>query len=176
MTELEINEQLEKTARVKPENDELLKRMRRSVSEFIKSGKTESLSEISKCRDNKNFLESSESFRIGIMIVIFVKEIAEYGKSISAESVDDYKDLYDKYLYTILMLRRIEQGYDEPFSKPAFEYFNDNLPSCRFIAEILKNEYFEHRKIIMEQLFTGIRNRLSDSDEKRWKQVMNSEF
>lgn len=176
MTEFEINEELERTAALKGKNNTFLETMKTAISDYIRTGNADYLSRITTCREDEDFIESSETLRIGIMVVVFAKELSEYGVSVSAESVADYAELYDRYMYSVLMLRRIEMDDEDSFINEAYAFFEKTLPSPIFISEVLRAEAFENRKRIADKLFLFLKKSLSENDINCWTRVIKAEI
>jgi len=168
MTEQEINNELERTRSLQEKNDYIIRKVRYSFNTVIKTGDKTPFLAILDSMNDQDYIESGETRRIGLMAVIYQHETEKYGKNIFCANVESYEELYDKYIKTILMLRRVEQGENDVFADEAYSYLEKISISPEALITILSSEYFEKKKEIAIKTFLSLEKTLDDNMKIDW--------
>ncbi len=154
-----IDRQKEITFKLEKENEELF-------SSYLSQNDNSVLDKIISNLLRDDYYKTGELKRMGSIVSILTKEIAEGVEHSFAEGLTSYEELYEKYVTVILLLRRIEMAAEEEFSAISYE----TLPSMGInaIIEVIKSEYFERRLYILSNLYSKSKLILPDDMKLEW--------
>lgn len=154
-----IDRQKEITFKLEKENEELF-------SSYLNQNDNSVLDKIISNLLRDDYYKTGELKRMGSIVSILTKEIAEGVEHSFAEGLTLYEELYEKYVTVILLLRRIEMAAEEDFSTISYEM----LPAMGInaIIEVMKSEYFERKLYILSNLYSKSKLMLSDDMKLEW--------
>lgn len=146
-----------------------IKKIKECFDEALKSGEYLKIFQSMQGLDEELFVMTGEYSRILNLVKILVEEMQGKSNSLFFQGTACFDELYDKYLRTILMLRRLELYGDEDFAELAYAYFAINRLSSFALKVFLDKEYFENKHAIVTKLFSFYLADLDEKEKNDWK-------
>lgn len=161
-TELEF----EKIDGLKDQTFKLIQENKELFEQYIISRDNNILNIIIENLLRDDYYKDAELKRMESIVRILINELENTEGPSFCDGITSYRDIYDKYIEIILLLRRIEMAANDGFSKISYEV----LPtiSIQAILVIINSEYYERKEYILENMYSNCKATLSDNMKLKW--------
>ena len=147
---------------------ECVHRIQRYLDSYISHPSIEVLDSIFDHYKEPSFSQTSESRRLYVICTILKTEIENNSVSFFSDNIRNSKELYDRYIYSILMIRRLILDFPDELKEEAMRCLADmNLSPYAYIL-ILSNELFED--------FEYTLHIIAEIMHDRWDTMQNTHF
>ena len=147
---------------------DIIKTIRSYLDSYITTQSIDVLDQVLDNYRNSALTQTSESRRLYIICTILKGELDNNSISLFSNNVQNVQALYDRYIYSILMIRRLTLDFPDELQAEAKDYLININISPYACIQILSNELFED----FEYTLTII----SDIMHESWNTLQNTHF
>ncbi len=157
-------------------NKNLLRETEDTITRFLASGEIAPVLNLMDKMSDKHFIMSAEMARVCNLLSIYSEEIKYHDSSLFFTGLSSFGELYDRYIYAIFMLRRIEQAPADEFAEAAYAFLAEPFITPEALMIILEKEYFEQRKNIITALYSRYSESININSKIEWLTLITEKY
>lgn len=167
--ELEVNRHYSHIAETKELNYNLLDKMQAELCSLVVERDYCAFEIINDLINDKDFIYTGESYKIGIILLILKREVESFGDIRFGNRCKNYSDINELFTYTMHMIRRIELFEED---ECLFDFFVTNGISSVAVITVLKYGCYEKKYWIARELFIRLSATLTEEEKTIWLKNM----